>query len=544
MKQSRRLILRAILATGIGVLGNPSAQGEQPEASGAGSPVDNGQPAPGRWPGPASEVVPATVPGVAHERANGLHMNFRGAPLSQVLDYLSEAAGFIINPAVEVKGTVDVWSKDPLTSEEAVKLLNSVLKKNGYGVLRDGRVLTIISLEMAKTSDLEVVSGNDPRSIRKSDEVVMQIIPIRYANAAQLVNNLQILLPSNASISANEGANSLILVATKTDIRRMLRIISALDSSIATVSSTRIFALRYADAKQLATVVQQLFSSQGSSQSAGGMNASGQPFGMPGGGFGPPGFGDNSGADSGNSSSSANSRAAVKVVAVADERSNSLIVSSPADLLSTIATMVQQIDQPFNDITELRVFHLRNAVPTELANQLTQLFPDDSKTSSNQGQEPIQFGGGPPGPGGGFGGGPPGFGSGQDESSGSARARKKGQVITVADPRTSSLLVSAASALMPQLAKMIEQLDANGARKEVVKVWDLHNADPKDVSQILQDLFNRNSTMQSSSSGNRNSPLGDNNPLSARESQQQSTTTSSSSSGNSGSRSGSGGGVP
>ena len=117
-------------------------------------------------------------------------------------------------------------------------------------------------------------------------------------------------------------------------------------------------------------------------------------------------------------------------------------------------------------------------------------------------------------------------------------------MITVADARTSSLLVSAASALMPQIVKMIEQLDGNDARKEVVKVWDLHNADPKDVSQILQDLFNRNSTMRNSSSGNRNSLLSDNNPLSARQTQQQSTTTSSSLSENTGSRAASGGTGP
>ena len=252
----------------------------------------------------------------------------------------------------------------------------------------------------------------------------------------------------------------------------MLRIISALDSSIATVSSTRIFALRDVDAKQLATVVQQLFSSQGSGQTAGGMLA---------GGFELPGSSDAPGDSSGSSSGGSNRSVAAKVVAVADERSNSLIVNSSPDQLGTIGAMVQQIDQPFSDVTELRVFRLRNADPAELAQQLAQSFPDDNKNGWDQSQAPIQFGG-PPGPGGGFGGGPAGVGLGQDQSSGSTRARKKGQVVTVADARTSSLLVSAASTLMPQLARVVEQMDSDGACKEVVKVWDLHDADPKDVS--------------------------------------------------------------
>jgi len=542
MSKKWRLIMNAVLVAGITVVGKAAVQSQQPGTSGAENIGKDGHPVPDTRPAAAAGALTASLAAVRPDRTNELRMNFRGAPLSLVLDYLSEAAGFIINQSVEVRGKVDVWSKDPLTSEEAVTLLNSVLKKNGYAVIRDGRILTITSLETAKTSDLQVVSGNDPDKVLKSDEVVTQIIPIRYANAAQLINNLQVLLPSNASLSANEAANSLILIATQTDIRRMLRIVRALDGSIASVSSIRVFALRYADATQLATVIQQLFPSQGSSQNAGGMNGRGQFLDMVGGGFGPPGFG---GGPGGNSSGSGNNSAPAKVVAVADEGSNSLIVSSPPDLLRTIATVVQQIDQPFRDTTELRVFRLRNADPAELADQLTHLFPDDSKSASDQSQGPIQFGGGPaPGPGG-FGGGPPfDIGFDQNSSSGSARARKRGQVIAIADPRSSSLVVSAGSALMPQVAKMIEELDKNEARKEMVKVWDLHNADPKDINQILQDLFNRNSTMRNSSSADRNSLLGDNNALSSRETQQQTTTTSGSFSGNSGGRSGAGGGAP
>ncbi len=73
--------------------------------------------------------------------------------------------------------------------------------------------------------------------------MVTQIIPVKYANVTQLVPNLELLLPTTATLSANESANSLILVATKTDIKRMLKIISALDTSIASVSSIRVIPL-------------------------------------------------------------------------------------------------------------------------------------------------------------------------------------------------------------------------------------------------------------------------------------------------------------
>jgi hypothetical protein len=106
----------------------------------------------------------------------------------------------------------------------------------------------------------------------------------------------------------------------------------------------------------------------------------------------------------------------------------------------------------------------------------------------------------------------------QADSSG--RKLKQGRVLAVADPRTSALLVSAASTLMLQIAALIERLDRDTGRKEVVSYWELHNADPQDVKQVLQDLFNRNTTAQI----NNSSLLGQNNPLTARQTQSQTST--------------------
>lgn len=486
--------------------------------------ADDQAPAPPPDKGAAEPQAPApaktegqTPPEPTAETPPGeLRMNFRGAPLNLVLDYLSDAAGFIINKEADVRGTVDVWSKQPVAKEEAVELLNSVLKKNGYAVTRNGRILTIVSLDTAKTADLDIVSGSDPETVEKSDEVVTQIIPVRHANANQLMANLQILLPTSATLSVNESANTLILVATKTDIRRMLRIVNALDSSIASVSSIRVFPLQYADARQLATVVQQLFAPQATGQMGNpraqlfNMFRGGGPGGGPGGGGGGQGGGGANAAGS-------------KVVAAADEYSNSLIVSAASDLMATIEDMVKQVDQPVSDITEVRVFHLVNADATELADQFTQLFPDDTRSGSQGGNQRFRF----------FGGGGGRFGGNASTGGNTDRLRKKTRVIAVPDPRTSSLIVTAAAEMMPQIAEMVAQLDASPAKKEKVAVYDLQNADPSDVYQVLQDLFNRNSTMRNNNANNRNSMLGQNNPLNQRATQQQNNRNNTSTLGNS-----------
>jgi type II secretory pathway component GspD/PulD (secretin) len=478
------------------------------------------------WDGKGEENRPTGVDGQSRNVSSGqtgagptnrLQLNFHGVSLDAALDYLSDTAGLIIVKEADPKGTFDFSSKNLLSKEQAIAVVNSVLRRQGYALTCNDRILTVQSIDSVKTADLEVAAGNNPEAVAKSDEVITQVIPVHYANAAQLANNLPLLLPSSASLSANESANSLVLVASKTAIKRMLRIVKALDTSMAAVSSIKVFPLRYADAKQLASVIQQLFSTQTGSGSANNFAS-----------FGPPMFGGPT-QDSQSSESSGRNSAGLKVVAAADETSNSLIVSASVDSIRSITEIVQQVDRAVTAATELRIFELQHADPVEIADQLGQLFPYNSKTSSGQNQQAPVFGG-PPGSGGGpagFGGpgGPPGFNMDNASTSTGTRAKVSGQVIAVADPRTSSLLVSASSLLMPQIAKMVQELDASSARREVVKVFELQNADAQDVNQILKDLFNRNSSVRNNNNNNQ-SLLGQNNPLTAREAEQQNNSSS------------------
>ncbi len=412
-----------------------------------------------------------------------LRLNFRGVPLEMVLDYLSDAAGFIIILDTEVKGKVDVWSNQPLNRNEAVDLLNTVLGKNGYTAIRNGRTLTIVSRDDAKGRDIPVRSGNDPNDIPKSEEMVTQIIPVRFINAVQLTRDLQPLIPSTATIASNEGGNAVVVTDTQTSIRRLAEIIRALDTAISSVSAVRVFALKYADAKALATVVRDLFTSNDTS-SRGGANGQQQvtrgfqgPGGFP--GFGGRGGNPGGGAASGSSGSSRVS--APRVVAVADERSNSLVVSAPVEQMSLVEELVQQVDTNVEDITELRVFRLKNADPQEMADVLASLFPDPT-TSNNQSSRggQLRFGGGP------FGG----FGGGRQQSNDmSSRLQQQSKVTAVPDPRTGSIVVSASRDLMDQIGQMIAQLDADPAKKQKVFVYSVENTDPTAVEEILRGLF-------------------------------------------------------
>jgi type II secretory pathway component GspD/PulD (secretin) len=459
----------------------PAANEDQPEAP--------------KEPAPSIAKVDAPKKG-----EKNLRLNFRNVPLDMVLEYMSDAAGFIIVLDTEVKGKVDVWSNQPLSKEEAVDLLNTVLNQNGYAAIQNGRTLRIVSREDAKKRDIPVNQGNDPAAIPKTDKIVTQVIPIHYVNATQLTKDLEPLLPDYAKLTANESGNALVLTDTQSNIRRMAEIVRALDS-FPGISKVRVFPLQYADAKELATAVKELFPAPATGNQNnnnrrffGGGGGGGFPFGPGGGGGGQGGGGGGNAGGTPGAGATQNSR----VVATADERSNSLVVSAPEDIMPTIEQLVNELDVATTDITELRVFHLNNADPVEMAEQFSELFPDDSK-STEQNQAGFRFGGGP------FG-----FNRGGNrgaQTDNSTRNKKKGRVLAVADQRTSSLLVSAASELMPQIEQMVAQLDGNSGKKQHVYIYSLENADVQTVEQVVRDMFERTTTSQNRNNQNKTSIL-------------------------------------
>ncbi|PAW75477.1 MAG: hypothetical protein B9S33_21580, partial [Pedosphaera sp. Tous-C6FEB] len=467
----------------------PAVPAPAPAAPAAKAPEPTRPPAPPVPPAPAKEPVKR----VTNETDKGLRLNFRGVPLEMVLDYFAEAAGFIIVPKVDIRGRVDVWSNDPLTKNEAVDVLNNVLSRSGYAAFRTDRTLQIINKDEIRQRPVPTNAGTEPEKIPATENVVTQILPVKFISAEQLIKNLEMLLPTSASLTANAGANALVMTDTQVNIRRVAEIIKALDTPVASVSAIKVFPLKYADAKALTTVLKELFapdtsSTGGGRGQSGGVNPMQQMFSRFGGGGSPAG---------GSSSASGGRVNTPKVVASADELSNSLVVSAPESQMPIIEDLVKQVDVPVEDITEVKVFRLKYANADETANLIKNLFPDTS-TQGNRNSSSRSgsfFGFRPPGTGGSSSGGSGGS---------SERLLKQNRVVAVADNRTMSVIVTASPTLMEQITGMITQLDSDPSKQQKVFVIPVENADPAQMQQILQSLFptqNGRSAQSSSSAG-------------------------------------------
>ena len=454
---------------------------------------------------PADQRKPSTS---AIDEDPQLMLNFQDVPLQSVLEYMSEAAGFIILGDTKVRGDVTILSKQPLNREEAVDLLDTILNEKGYTAIRRGRILKIVEKDNALIEDIPVKSGADPEDIPKKDVMVTQIIPIRFGNAGQLIENISELLPEYATISANEGSNAIILTDTQTNIHRIAQIVSALDTSISSISEIKVFPLVYADAKQLADVIKGLFEtgSSGSSRSSSSRSSGSSGFAemmrarFSGGSSSSSSRGSSS-RSSRSGSSSAALAAASRVVAISEERTNSLVVSAPSDVLPTIEQLVKEMDRTIEDVTEIEVFKLNNADAYEMAEVLTNLFSDEDEIENSRGGYRFGSWGRPSSS----------SSSSRSGSSGNSSERmlQQKKVVAVADPRTNSVIVSATAELMAQITLMVQRLDGNKAKKQKVYTYSLQNADVEGVSEILRNMFeqqngNFNSTRNRSSSDQQN----------------------------------------
>lgn len=349
---------------------------------------------------PDSAAKPPVEAGVE----NGLRFNFRNAPLEQVLNYMSEAAGFVIvlDNLPSLRGTVDMWSAHPVTKDEALQLLNHQLNRQGYTATIQGRNLIIAAKEDAKKRNIPIRTGNDHREIPANAEMIMQVVPLRHINAAQVAADLQTLIPTSATVTANADSNSLVIIDTQINVRHIVELISSLDLSVESVSTMRVFQLKNSDPVEMAQLINNLYAQPASSgNSAMGpmaaiMSRMGGMFGGRSGGFpGMPGSSQGSRGSSSRSSTSSmgGGRSPTResvVTAVPDPRTFSVIVTASKETMPGIAEIIAQLDENSARKQKVFVYTLENANPRQVETALRNLFPNSSgRNTQTSGQTDL-----------------------------------------------------------------------------------------------------------------------------------------------------------
>ncbi|KTC95349.1 GspD family T2SS secretin variant LspD [Legionella feeleii] len=203
------------------------------------------------------EIAPEEKPQSSRNTKQKL-WNLRNADIRAVIAEVSRVTGknFVIDPRVQ--GKISIVSSTAMSDKELYQVFLSILQVSGYAAIPSGDVIKIIPNIDAKTQSPDLLSQmrNPPRG----DDMMVEVIPVHYVPAEQLVPVLRPLMPQWSSVSAYAPSNMLILSGRASNIKQLSHIIKQVDSSSS--NGIDIVPLRHALAMDVANTLKDIVKTQ------------------------------------------------------------------------------------------------------------------------------------------------------------------------------------------------------------------------------------------------------------------------------------------
>jgi len=348
--------------------------------------------------------------GAAPARAadEAVTLNFVNADIESVATAIGKITNrnFLIDP--RVRGTVNIVSARPVPASAVYGIFLSALRLQGFAAVESGGVVKILP-----EADAKLHAGASPaRGATRGDRLQTQVYTLKYTSASQLLPVLRPIISPNNTIAAFAANNSLVITDYGENLRRIERIIEAVD--LPGTGETAVVALQFASA---ADVVQTLNRVLADSMAPAGAQAAADPTG--------------------------------RVFMAADPRTNSIVLRSenPARLEQAKA-LVGQLDVKTNAAANVHVVYLKNAEAVVVAQTLRAIL-------SGEAPAPVPAaarGAGQPA------GGP------LATSAGAGAAPGGGGGMVQADAASNALLISAPDALFAHIRSIIDRLDVRRAQ--------------------------------------------------------------------------------
>ena len=352
--------------------------------------------------------------GLAHKLGEPVTLNFSNAEIDAVARTMANITGANVVVDPRVKGTITLITEKPVGRAVAMNQFLAALRLQGYTMVESAGLYKVVPEADAKLQSGAVLINENALgsasagSNATGNQITTQIFKLNFESANNLVAVLRPLISPNNTINANPGNNSLVITDYADNLRRMARIIAAMDVSNAT--EVEVLALKHALAVDLAPLVLRLVESSGAA--------------------GAPGQADTS----------------FKTTLIAEPRSNTLILraANPARV-ALVKSLVEKLDQPpvasaNGAAGNIYVVYLKNADATKLAVTLRAALSSTPTAPST-----VSTGSATPG-----------------AMTSPSQSSTGGQI--QADASTNSLIITAPEPQYRQLRAVIDKLDARRAQ--------------------------------------------------------------------------------
>ncbi|MET3496945.1 type II secretion system secretin GspD [Variovorax boronicumulans] len=277
--------------------------------------------------------------GEAPRRGEPITLNFSNADIEAVARTMAVVTGRDVVVDPRVKGTMNLVTDRAIQPAAAFNQFASALRLQGFAVVEADGLYKVVPEADAKLQSSTVNTSIGATSSSGSNQIVTQIFRLNYESPNSLLPVLRPLIPPNNTINVNPGNNSLVITDYADNMRRLARIIAALD--VPNASDIEVIPLKHSIASDMLPLVQRLIDGSGSGAAPGAA----------------PGAVD----------------ASFRTTLLADPRSNSLILraANPARV-QLVRTLVEKLDRPPAETSNgaagnIYVVYLKNADAVRLA---------------------------------------------------------------------------------------------------------------------------------------------------------------------------------
>jgi len=296
---------------------------------------------------PTPAVKKKAAKNSARSEGRYVTMDFDNVDMQVFIKTVGETIGknFVVDP--QVKGNVSVYSPRKISVEEAYKVFESILEVHGYATVPSGDVIKVVPAKDAKEKNIETRLKADITA--PGDKIATQIVSLNHANPDEIKRVLDPLISRNSIILSYPPTGMLVITDVLSNIKRLLRIISALDVPGAG-ELISVVPLRNAHAGDVAKSLASVF------QGEQGQRKGGQTIRV-----------------------------------LPDDRTNTVIILASEFYTTRIKQLVSLLDRevPKGEST-MHVYRLQNANAEDLAKVLMNLPTKDAKTPGQEkGKAPV-----------------------------------------------------------------------------------------------------------------------------------------------------------
>lgn len=319
--------------------------------------------------------------------------NFKDTDINEFINTVGKNLKKTIIVDPNVRGKISVRSYDLMTEDQYYQFFLNVLQVYDYAVIdMPNGILKVVKSKDAKTSNIPVING----ATLNGDEMVTRVVPVYSVPVRELAPILRQLndQAGGGNVVSHDPSNVMMLTGRAAVVNKMVEIIKLVDR--AGDEEVDIVKLKYASASEMVRIIESINKSQGK----------------------------------------ANSTAKSAPRVVADDRTNSVIVSGDNKARQRIINLVERMDQELESSGNTRVIFLNYAKAEDLVKVL------QGVSASIKAEE-------------------------QSAASASRRSSSNRDVSIDAHEDSNSLVITAEPDMMRSLEAVIRQLDVRRAQVQV-----------------------------------------------------------------------------